>query len=303
MIIFGGYEGNSHLSDMHLLDLGIVFLSEPHILSSKSKFDFVRKSWFCLLFWTETMKWTKLVSGGMSAPSPRRGHSASLIGHNIYFFGGYNGSSVFNDLFRFDCSKWPINKTQFFCFFFLLEVETNNHFVHLFRVVTMQWSKIHPSGKSPSPRWLHAESVIGSDIYVFGGAAPESKLQDLWKFDTSKIQSLLNFNFSLNFNLNFHIFIWFLFVFEKIDKSGLKFFVMVKNLENTGVTQCLSSLSIIDLIYLYLVEMMALNISIVSIFLILVSLFDDDHCYKVFLSFWLIRFIFSHLIWNVVSWI
>lgn len=118
MIIFGGYEGNSHLSDMHLLDLGIVFLSEPHILSSKSKFDFVRKSWFCLLFWTETMKWTKLVSGGMSAPSPRRGHSASLIGHNIYFFGGYNGSSVFNDLFRFDCSKWPINKTQFFCFFF-----------------------------------------------------------------------------------------------------------------------------------------------------------------------------------------
>jgi N-acetylneuraminic acid mutarotase len=125
LIIFGGYEGNTHLSDMYLVDT--TNCDGP-------------------------MKWTKIEGGGL-APSPRRGHSASLVGNNIFFFGGYNGSIFFNDLFHFD-------------------------------TVRMQWSKIQISGRAPCPRWLHAETVVGTDIYIFGGASVDSKQSDLWKFDT-----------------------------------------------------------------------------------------------------------------------
>ena len=58
-----------------------------------------------------TMKCTKL-EVKPSFPSPRRGHTASVVGTNIYVFGGYNGISYYNDLFIFDSSKYRALKNN-----------------------------------------------------------------------------------------------------------------------------------------------------------------------------------------------
>lgn len=63
----------------------------------------------------ETLKWSKpLVSG--SAPLPRIGHSACIIGHCIYIYGGYNQhpNDCIEDLHKLDLNtmKWSVVKTE-----------------------------------------------------------------------------------------------------------------------------------------------------------------------------------------------
>jgi N-acetylneuraminic acid mutarotase len=172
IIIFAGYAGGSYVNDVWKLDTvdmkwnKCVVQGTPPSIRGAHSASLVENDIYVFggyegnthmsdvhVLDAVTMKWTKL-EVKPSFPSPRRGHTASVVGTNIYVFGGYNGISYYNDLFIFDS-------------------------------VTHDWSKWEPNGqKIPLARWLHAETVIGTDIYIFGGAAADSKLSDLWKFDT-----------------------------------------------------------------------------------------------------------------------
>lgn len=75
LIMFGGYSGSQRLSDMYTYD----FLSNY---------------------------WTKVDLSEDDAPSGRSSLVAQVYKNNLYIFGGYNGSSVMNDMYK--CRLQPI---------------------------------------------------------------------------------------------------------------------------------------------------------------------------------------------------
>ncbi len=75
LIMFGGYSGSQRLSDMYTYD----FLSNY---------------------------WTKVDLPVDDAPSGRSSLVAQVYKNNLYIFGGYNGSSVMNDMYK--CRLQPI---------------------------------------------------------------------------------------------------------------------------------------------------------------------------------------------------
>jgi dynein heavy chain len=81
-------------------------------------------------------------SGWPGTPSPRGAHSATLIGKNVYVFGGYGGMGYgrrdLNDLHMLDIETW-------------------------------KWSKITPKGKGPDKRSGHQATACDNSLYVFGG--------------------------------------------------------------------------------------------------------------------------------------
>lgn len=86
-----------------------------------------------------TRKWTRpLVTGHI--PGARDGHSACIIDHYMYIFGGYE-----EDIQRFSQD------------------------VHQFNLKTMNWTYIITKGVPPRWRDFHSASTIGNRMYIFGG--------------------------------------------------------------------------------------------------------------------------------------
>mgnify|MGYP000017288589 CR=1 FL=1 len=50
---------------------------------------------------TTTLHWRNVQEAGGMRPPPRANHSSSIIKHNLYIFGGWDGSKRLNDLFVF----------------------------------------------------------------------------------------------------------------------------------------------------------------------------------------------------------
>jgi N-acetylneuraminic acid mutarotase len=93
---------------------------------------------FC--FNTKTQQWERPeVSGNL--PGARDGHSACIVGHKMYIFGGFEEM-----MDQFSCD------------------------VHCFDLKTMQWSFVYTSNSPPSFRDFHTASVINNNrMYIFGG--------------------------------------------------------------------------------------------------------------------------------------
>ena len=67
--VFRGGDGRDYLNDLHELN-------------------------------THTLHWRSVVDNIQGQrPPPRANHSSSIIGHNLYIFGGWDGSKRLNDLF------------------------------------------------------------------------------------------------------------------------------------------------------------------------------------------------------------
>lgn len=107
-------------------------------------------------FDTETLLWSQVPFTG-DAPEPRSGHSATLLGANIYLFGGASSEATYGDAYKFDLIK-------------------------------KHWSRAVVAGQSvapPSARSSHAAVAdVHGRVYVFGGYdAQGSLLNDLWILD------------------------------------------------------------------------------------------------------------------------
>jgi N-acetylneuraminic acid mutarotase len=68
--VFRGGDGRDYLNDLHELN-------------------------------TSTLHWRNVHESGGQRPPPRANHSSSIIKHNLYIFGGWDGSKRLNDLFVF----------------------------------------------------------------------------------------------------------------------------------------------------------------------------------------------------------
>ena len=93
---------------------------------------------FCLDL--SEFRWSKVKYSG-EAPSPREGHSATLISdHEIFYFGGVCQSENYNDSY-------------------VLDLE----YMHWYKVL---YESIYTA---PSKRDSHSAVSVGNDVYIFGG--------------------------------------------------------------------------------------------------------------------------------------
>ncbi|GMH98843.1 hypothetical protein TrLO_g14194 [Triparma laevis f. longispina] len=93
-------------------------------------------------------------------PSPRSGHSFSIVGTNAFMFGGLGDSSP----------PGP----------------SNDLFILRMGSAEMEFTSLDLPGTKPPPRWRHTASVIDSNqILIFGGfASSTQRYNDAWVFNT-----------------------------------------------------------------------------------------------------------------------
>lgn len=100
-----------------------------------------------------SLQWSRPQIGGLQ-PSPRYGHTASLLldGY-IYFFGGWDGEKLCEDFWRFN----PRNNS---------------------------WLVVKSRNPGPSPRMRAASVSVGTRLIVHGGQIEDGTcLSDLWSYD------------------------------------------------------------------------------------------------------------------------
>lgn len=92
---------------------------------------------FC--FDTQTFQWTRPKVTG-DVPGVRDGHSACIIGHFMYIFGGFE-----EEINQFSCD------------------------VHKLNLKTMEWKYVQTTGSPPSYRDFHTATISMNRMYIFGG--------------------------------------------------------------------------------------------------------------------------------------
>ena len=127
LLVFGGWEGGeSFLSDMHSLDMA-------------------------------TMRWAPVQAASMLRPSPRGGHSASLVGRRMFVFGGQTPSETLNELLIFD-------------------------------IDTAEWSRPKRTSPWPASRSGHTAVVCGpTSLLIYGGFDGRNLLGDVYVLDTEAL--------------------------------------------------------------------------------------------------------------------
>jgi len=96
--------------------------------------------------------WSRVDPAGLQ-PSAREGHAAVEVGNKIFVIGGcVQGIRCFND-------------------------------VHIFDTDSLTWSQEPFTGDAPEARGGHSAVLVGTDIFVFGGASSETTYGDAYKLD------------------------------------------------------------------------------------------------------------------------
>ncbi len=133
LVIFGGYFKGGYSNDLYLYSI-------------------------------ENGKWTKFNNENSEAlPEGRIKHSANIVGHNLYIYGGQNLDGVYlSDMWKFD-------------------------------IINMKWEYINYITSSvdgiPEGRSGHTSIYNTKDnsLYIFGGKVGHAQeMNELWKFDLNE---------------------------------------------------------------------------------------------------------------------
>lgn len=176
IVIFGGhYDAGS--------GAGFVYLNDTHILD------------------IDENQWSSPRARG-TAPEPRYGHSAALVGSRVVYFGGKGKNTCFRDLHALDTSSltWfqgpssggapsarhghttTLHGTRLYAFGGSC---AGKYFgdLHCLDLASMAWSSPTTTGPKPSPRYGHAAVLIGESLLIHGGFSIDSA--DIATKDTS----------------------------------------------------------------------------------------------------------------------
>lgn len=120
------------------------------------------------------MEWKQAYVTG-SSPAARSRHSATLVGTQLFVFGGGDDSRVYNDVYVLEtgCNLLKKQKKIYLLFFFLEK---------------MSWSRPIIKGTPPSARWGHTCSCLGDGrLLVFGGHDGNKMLNDIHILDSNNM--------------------------------------------------------------------------------------------------------------------
>ena len=171
LYVFGGFDGSTRLNDLH-------------------RFDFA------------SSVWTHIIPASGIAPSPRDRLAAASLKDNLYIFGGFDGNSRVNDLWRFDTvrNSWVLmdsvsgqcpsarhSHSAVECggkIFVLFGYDGNYRSdISEFNVSRRTWVSIAARGSVPPPRYRSSVVAYKDALYCFGGHDGSRHLDDLHSFD------------------------------------------------------------------------------------------------------------------------
>ncbi|XP_074307515.1 tRNA wybutosine-synthesizing protein 2/3/4-like [Silene latifolia] len=160
----------------------------------------------CLRFDPSSCRLTVMPVKG--CPSPRLGHTSSVVGDSMIVIGGRaDPANILSEVWIFDFveTEWklvsdPSNAftprhrhaaavigSKIYLFGGLNESMLYSSLL-LLDVATMLWTDVHASGEWPSARHSHSLVAHGQKLYLFGGYDGEKALGDLYSFDIEECQ-------------------------------------------------------------------------------------------------------------------
>lgn len=155
------------------------------------------------------MYWSKAPVSG--APhTALRAHTTTLVGSNVYVFGGCDSRACFNELYVLDADAFhwsaphvvgdiPVPLRAMTCtavgkklvIFGGGDGPAYYNDVYVLDTVNFRWSKPRILGdKTPSKRRAHTACLHKNGIYVFGGGDGVRALNDIWRLDVSDITKM-----------------------------------------------------------------------------------------------------------------
>lgn len=160
MYVFGGWDGQNFLNDLHVLDLN-------------------------------TFVWSRITPTTSDLPRKRNAFTAVVYDDAMYVFGGYDGKFRMNDLHRFDfqAQRWSevqphsqppeircyhsalVHKHCMYVFGGYTGTQNMND-VQVFHLRKRMWLPVDTSGEPPHIRNSHSASVYGTTrgtMFILGG--------------------------------------------------------------------------------------------------------------------------------------
>ncbi|KAL2931413.1 tRNA wybutosine-synthesizing protein 2/3/4 [Bienertia sinuspersici] len=142
------------------------------------------------------------------SPSPRMGHTSSLVGGLMVVLGGRaDPTNILDDLWIFNIAdaEWKLvgNTSDVFAprhrhaaavvgsnvyVFGGLNNSTLYSSLVVLDVDTLRWKEVHACGERPCARHSHSMVACGDKLYLFGGYNGEKPLGDLYSFDVQECQ-------------------------------------------------------------------------------------------------------------------
>ncbi|EKD18510.1 uncharacterized protein L3040_007465 [Drepanopeziza brunnea f. sp. 'multigermtubi'] len=150
------------------------------------------------------MYWSKAPVSGASHTS-LRAHTTTLVGSNVYIFGGCDSRSCFNELYVLDadafyfsnpyvCGEIPLPLRAMTCtavgkkliVFGGGDGPAYYNDIYVLDTVNFRWSKPKIGGeRQPSKRRAHTACLWRNGIYIFGGGDGVRALNDVWRLDVA----------------------------------------------------------------------------------------------------------------------
>ena len=138
-----------------------------------------------------------------------RAHTVTLIGSNVYIFGGCDAKACFNDMYVFDadCLFWstpectgdippPLRAMtatavgKKIIIFGGGDGATYCNDIYVLDTLNFRYTKSTIHGTQPCKRRAHTACLYRGGIYVFGGGDGERALNDVWRLDVSDVSKL-----------------------------------------------------------------------------------------------------------------
>jgi N-acetylneuraminic acid mutarotase len=138
-----------------------------------------------------------------------RAHTATLVGGNIYVFGGCDAKACFNDLYVFDADSMFWSRPDSFgekppplramtatavgkkiIVFGGGDGPTYYHDIYVLDTISFWWTKVDMKGIQPSKRRAHTACLYKNGIYVFGGGDGVRALNDVWRLDVADVSKM-----------------------------------------------------------------------------------------------------------------
>lgn len=155
------------------------------------------------------MYWSRAPVSGQGHPS-LRAHTTTIIGCNIYVFGGCDSRACFNDLYVLDADAFhwsrpyvsgdvPVPLRAMTCtavgkklvVFGGGDGPAYYNDVYILDTVNFRWTKPRIHGdRIPSKRRAHTACLYKNGIYVFGGGDGVRALNDIWRLDVSDLSKM-----------------------------------------------------------------------------------------------------------------